>query len=990
MRRTMLGFAALAVTLVAPSLWAQQREVTGQVTSATNGEPLVGAEVFIEGTRLGTLTDDAGNFVLRVPEGTVQLRANYLGFKSEAVDVGPAESTVTIALTEDVLQLEGVVVTGIAATVQRRNAANAVAVVSDELIGRVPSQSVEGSLQGKVPGALISENSGAPGGGMQVSLRGVSSINADAEPLYVVDGVLISNAAIQSGADAVTNATGGGAGLAQDNPVNRIADLNPRDIERVEVLKGASAAAIYGSKAANGVIIITTKRGSEGAPQFNVSGRAGAYSLSNTIGSRSFETAEEVEDVFGADATQFFTGRTVDYEEELFGESELSYELSGNVSGGAGDTRYYAAGLLRDDEGILEGTGYEKQSLRLNLDQRLGSSWNLNVTSNLIHSRTGRGLSNNDNTGTSYYVVLAGTPSFVDLRPDASGNYPLNPFERSNPIQTRDLMTNEQDVFRFLGSVRTTYDLIQGDRHNLQFIGDLGVDAFNQEDELLFPPELEFEPQDGLPGTSVLTSGDNRNFNTSGNLAWTFSPGSYSATTTAGIQYTDQDLNLARITTRNLIAGQGNVDQGSSVDVDEDRQRIEEVGVYAQEELLLADERLLLTAGLRADRSSSNGDPDKYFVFPKAAASYRFVEPAAWLEELKVRAAFGQTGNRPLFGQKFTPLDSGNIDGQTGTLITEDILAGDPDIEPERQTEIEGGFDATLLDARAVLEFTLYERTISDLLLERTLAPSSGFETEIFNGGELTNRGIEIGLSATPVLNDDVNWLFRTVFFSNESEVTDLPVPAFEAGGFGTALGSFRIEEGESATQIVGTNGTDAAGAVIIEKLGDAQPDFQMAFINDVTFGGFNLYGLLDWRSGGDVINLTQLLYDFGQNTEDFELAPGETCPDVPTTESPGACRVAGFGTFAGPYVQDASFLKLRELSISYDVAPMLGSGGLFGQDVRYVRLGVSGRDLFTATDYPGITPEVSNFGNRAIDRNIDVGPFPPSRSFWLTLDVGF
>ncbi|MBA2564110.1 MAG: SusC/RagA family TonB-linked outer membrane protein [Gemmatimonadetes bacterium] len=984
---------------MAPALAAQQREVTGRVTAAETDEPLPGAEIYIEGTRLGTLADEEGNFRIQVPQGEVTLRANYLGYKSESQLVGGDEATVTLVLQQDVLQLEGVVTTGLAATVQRRNAANAVAVISDSLIGRVPTQSVESSLQGKVPGALIQQNSGAPGGGIQVNLRGVSSINADAEPLYVVDGVLVSNASVQSGADAITNATGGGAGDPQDNPVNRIADLDPRDVERIEILKGASAGAIYGSKAANGVVLITTKRGrGEGRPQVSATARLGTFQVSNDIGSRSFETLEEAVDAFGESAAEAYTGRTFDYEDELFGESDASYEASANVSGGGNQTRYYASALLKDDQGTLDGTGYEKQTLRMNLDQRVGSSLNLAITTNLIHSNARRGLTNNDNTGTSYYVVLPFTPNFVDLHPDANGVYPDNPFERSNPLQTRDLSDVGEDVFRFLGSVRGTYDLIASDRHSLQLIGDVGVDRFNQENELLFPPELEFEPQDGLPGTSVLTNGDNTNLNASGNLAYTFSPGpnSYASTTTGGVQYFETDLNRTSIVTRNLVGGQGNVDQGSSVDVAEDRQRIEEFGIYAQEELLLLDDRMLLTAGLRGDRSSSNGDDEKYYLFPKAAASYRFREPAPWLEEFKLRAAFGQTGNRPLFGQKFTPLDQANIEGLTGIGVDENITAGDPDVAPERQSEVETGFDAVLFDERASLEFSVYQRTITDLLLERTLAPSTGFNTQIFNGGELRNRGVEVGLGFTPVLGENVNWFTRATFFANKAEITDLPVPTFETGGFGTALGSFRIEEGASATQIVGVNGLDedpnspTFGEVRVDKLGDANPDFQMSLLNDITFHGWNFYSLWDWKKGGDIINLTRLLFDFGQNTEDFEPADGGECPTGrPTVDSPGCQRVAGFQTFAGQYIESGSYLKLRELALSYDVAPNLRSG-LFGQDVRYVRVGVSGRNLVTFTPYSGLDPEVSNFGNRAIDRNIDVGPYPPSRSFWLTVDVGF
>ncbi len=976
--------ACLALLVGAPVAVAQQREITGHVTAAATDQPLPGAEVVLAGTRLGTLAGEDGSFRIRAPAGEAVLVVTLLGYRSARASVPADRDSVTIALAEDVLQLEGVVVTGIAATVSRRNAANAVAVVPDTLLTRVPAQTLESALQGKVPGALIQSNSGAPGGSLQVILRGVSTINADSDPLWVVDGVIVSDVAIQSGAEAVTAAGGG-----QDNPVNRIADLNPRDIERIEILKGASAAAIYGSRAANGVILITTKRGRPGKPQINVSGRLGAFSLSNELGSRRFESVEEVVGAFGEDAAASFTGRTFDYEKVLYGENDLSYETSADVSGGTGDTRYYLSGLLKDDAGIMEGTGYQKQSLRLNLDQGVGSRFDVSLASNLIHSRASRALSNNDNTGTSFYTVLAFTPSFVDLLPDAEGNYPDNPFERSNPVQTRDLLTNDEDVFRFTGSLHAAYRAIHGVRHSLQLVGDVGVDHFDQEDRLLFPPELEFEPLDGLPGTSILTNGDNTNLNASLNLAHTYVPESagFSLTTSTGAQYTKSDLHIARVTSRDLVAGQGNVDQAAFVHVDEDRTPVKDLGLYFQEEALLLHDRLLLTAGVRGDRSSANGDDGKFFVFPKAAASYRFTNVTHWLGELKVRAAFGQTGNRPLFGQTFTPLRSASVGGLTGTGI--EGIIGDPDLQPERQTEFEAGFDATAFGERAALEASVYQKTITDLLLERTPAPSTGVGREFFNGGELRNRGVELALSVTPVIAQTARWLLRTTFYANRSKIVQLPVPAFEQ--FLAIFGTTRIEEGKSATQIVGNDGLDTEGNVVVRRLGDVNPDFQMSFLNDVTVGGWNLYALWDWKQGGDVLNLTKLLYDFGQNSADFEPEGGGPCPvdGPPTVDSPGCARVAGFGTFAGPYLEDGSYLKLRELSLSYDIAPRL-KRGLLGREIRYVRLGLSGRNLVSLSPYEGLDPEVSNSGNVPIARNADIAPFPPSRSVWLTLDVGF
>jgi outer membrane receptor protein involved in Fe transport len=417
---------------------------------------------------------------------------------------------------------------------------------------------------------------------------------------------------------------------------------------------------------------------------------------------------------------------------------------------------------------------------------------------------------------------------------------------------------------------------------------------------------------------------------------------------------------------------------------------VRDFGVYVQEEFLGLGNRLLLTGSLRADRSSANGDPGHYYMYPKASASYRFPSLTPWMDDLKLRLAFGESGNQPLYGNKFTLLDTTNvIDGNRGTVIGG--TAGAADIRPERQREIETGFDATLFDGRAQLEATVYEKRITDMLLERTLAPSSGFTTQIFNGGELRNRGLELSLAATPVDRDRFSWNSRTTFYTNKAIITSLPVPAFTTGGFNaTSLGAFKIEQGHSATQIVGLNGVDADGNAIEAQLGDATPKWRMGFSNEFRSGAFSLYGLVDWQHGGNVINLTRLLYDASGNSPDYDLPAGVATPrEVPecNPHCSGIERISGFGVYTQQYIEDASYVKLREVSLSWQLpSSVLSSvpGGLHS-----AKLTLSGRNLLTWTPYSGLDPEVSNFGNQQIARSVDVAPFPPSRSFWLTINLG-
>ncbi len=1010
--------------------WAQQREVTGRVTSA-GGEAVAGAIVQVVGARATALTDPGGAFRLNVASTEVTLSIQVLGFKTRQVRVPVGQNTVDVSLEVDALGLEELVVTGRSTELARRNVANAISVVSAGEMTRAPSESMEKVMAGKVTGAMVEQNSGAPGGGIQVRLRGISTINATSEPLYVIDGVIASNAAIPSNANAITKAAGGSnPSLNQDALVNRIVDINPADIENLQVLKGASAAAIYGSKAANGVIIITTKRGRPGAARFNLTQRMGYFDVSHRLGFREWTRADAVA-AFGASAGRFFgtDGRPlspVDNEEELTSRNALSNESVLSVSGGNENTRVFLSGLWKNDEGVINNTGFDKQSVRLNLDQRVGTRLNVSLNSNLLHTVANRGLTNNDNSGTSYWMVFPFTPSFVDLRrctasttnplctPEdkAASAFPDNPYERSNPLETAALMENDEDVWRFVAGGSATFQALSSPLHDLRFVLHGGLDYFAQENELLFPPALQFEPvDDGLAGTSLLTKSNNRNANMSGTAVYSLTPanGSYRATTSGGISYEDEDLNIARIVSRNLVAGKPNIDAGTTFELREIRRRVTDVALHLQEEVLLSDERLLVSAGISGYKSSANGDHEKFYVYPKVAASYRFQAPTASIDELKLRAAWGQTGNRPLFGQKFTPLRGNrNIEGLAATVPVGAL--GDPNIEPERQSEIEAGFDAVLSSERVAVEFTAFQKNISNLLLERELAPSSGFTLQVFNGGEMRVRGIEAAVQANAIRSADLNWISRLTFYADRSEVLSLPVPSFRTGGFGTALGAFQIQEGRSATEIVAnivkdcpTVSTTAPVAGMcrdtVAAVGNASPDFKIGWSNDLTFGRFQLYGHLDWQKGAEVINLTTLLYDFGQNSKDFADDPqtvpyflGQQCRD----DAGNACvltrgqrRINGFGRETRPYIEGASYLKLRELALSYDMPRSLVSE-VFGSGVQSLRLSLSGRNLMTITGYSGLDPEVSNFGNQAIARNIDVAPFPPSRSFWLSIDVGF
>lgn len=964
---------------------ASPRVITGKVTDAETGQGLPSVAVIIKGTLFGTHTNDDGSYSLPASGGAISLSFRRIGYIQLDRLLKPDENTINIALKHDVLKLTETIVTGQATGVTRENAANAVSTVNAEEISHVQAQTMEQELQGKVAGADIQANSGAPGGGMQVRLRGTTTVIGASDPLYVVDGVIVSNAATGSGANSITKASGSsGLSSNEDNSSNRLADLDPNDIESVEVLKGASASAIYGSKASNGVVLITTKHGHAGKPQFKVTQRFGTSGISHELGSRLFPDSASVIAQYGAGALSSFTpGVTYNHEDELAGHHPLSYQTTASVGGGTESTQYYASGIVEHDGGIIDNTYFDKQALNLNLRQTLGPKVEFNLGSTFSHTGDGRGLTNNDNTTTSFYTALPSTPSFVNLQQNAAGDWPINPFAPSNPLQTAALLTNAETVNRFIGSGTGTVHLISTPHNSLNFILSGGVDYFNQINALYSPPELQYEQVYGNPGTSVLGNTLNEFANVSANVVEVYTPtgGAFTATTSAGVQEETRYLNTERDLAKNLSPGLSNVDKGTISNVEQLRQNTVDKGIFAQEEFLTLHDKLLLTVGARADESSNNSDPTKLFFYPKASASYRLASGIGFIDNVKFRGAIGESGNEPLYGQKFGELEAANITGLPTQQIAGSI--GNPALEPERELETEVGFDLTMFHSKATLGVTGYQKNISDLLLQRALAPSAGIDTEFFNAGSLRTRGIEVEASVAPIQERHIQWSVSANFAKDASIVTELPVPPFSPGGFPAEFGAFEIQAGKSPTQIIG-NVLQPDGSEAIQTIGDANPDFRVGLSSTFAYHAAHLYFLFNWQKGGDDINLTQLLYDFGGTSIDY--AKMVTVRD--TVRMLGPYRIDNWLQNTVQYVQDASFIKLREVTLSFDLPDKFVA--LFGRGIANASLSFEGRNLITWTHYEGLDPEVSNFGNQAIARNVDVAPFPPSRTFWVGLNLGF
>ncbi len=975
---------ALAISaLAAASAGAQQRRVIrGRVYDAADNRPIPGAQVVILGTKTGVLGGPDGTFVLPAPAGALRLQVTYIGYKSTSVAVAAGAASVDVPMTLDALKLDELVVTGQATGISRRNLANAVSKVDASDLQHTPTEAIEQSLQGKVAGATITENNGAPGGGSIVRMRGTTSIIGAFTPLYVVDGVIVSDVSIPSGTNTISHAFSS-AGIAsdQDNADNRIADLNPDDIASVEVLKGAAAAAIYGSKAANGVILITTKRGAVGRPRFTLSQKMGTSEILQKFGERHFASLADAQAVFGDLATQYYKpGVFFDNESQLY-QKPFNWETDASMSGGTENTQYYASLLAKQDGGTIRNTFADKYSLHVALDQRVGDHVKLGFATQVIRNSNDRGLTQNENNGTTLLAGIVYTPSFFDLRQRADGTWPVNPFTNANPIQTDAMFQNREGVWRGITSGKADIDVIQNDRQTLKFNWTGGLDLFTQKNNVFSPPELQFEQDGSLPGTSILSFSQNLNITSNENLVHTYQGGWFSTTTSLGMQLETIDLDIDRTLSQNLIGGQQNINNGTKVSVEENRQRVKDHGFFAQEEFLTFNQRLLLTLGGRADRSSNNGDPNHYFLYPKSAVSFRFPSPVRGLDELKLRAAAGESGNEPLYGQKFTELTGANMAGIPVYRIAG--LVGAPDLRPERQREIEGGFDLTMFNSKATLGVTGYEKRITDMLLTRTLAPSSGMTTEYFNGGVMRNRGLELELNSFPVQRKDLTWNLHGNFSLNRCLIESLPVPAFRPNAFlnSNVFGSTFIEPGKSCTQLVGYD-TTKAGDRVVDQIGDAAPSYRFGIGNNLTYHRLSLYLLVDRSKGGNLLDASQLVADLSGTSPDYDK-PAR--PGAPT----GAQRGAWVGRYTKGYMYDISFWKIREATLSLDLPPSLMQR-LWGQ-TRSVRLQLSGHNLYTWTPYPTGDPEVQQEANSlAYSVPWDLWAYPSSRSVWLSVDVGF
>ncbi len=978
----------LACLCITQSDLLSQSNVSGVVTDAS-GIPIIGASVMIKGTTVGTITDLDGNYMLTVPDGATELEISYLGFGTQTMAIADGNFG-SIVLSEDFNQLDEVVITGLGTTVKRRNLANSVAKIdANELIAVAPASTVESALYGKFKGAEIKAASGAPGGGVSFKLRGLTSISGSSQPLVILDGVYMDNSSIPAGLNIVSAAAGGGSTSNQDNPSNRLSDLSPEDIESVEILKGASAAAIYGSRAAGGVVIINTKRGEAGNTEIRVSQSLGQTSQLRKLGIREWTEERVLASGFADNIDDFRNNGITNYEDLLYGNKGTLSNTRLSLSGGSEETTFYLGASYKNEEGIVANTGYDKISARLNLDHKISDVFDLAVSTNFINSSADRGFFNNDNSGTTMGISFTSTPAFAALEADPStGLFPSNPYAPSNFLETAELVTNNESVNRFLGGGTLTAKVLSRDNSTLKFLFRGGADFYNLNTTAIFPNSLQFQ-RDGAGLNGVSVQGFTKNLNT--NLAAIgvysyYMDSGLSLTTSAGVTQEDFNRNTILGEASNLIGAETNLDQAGNRNVTQLRRIQQDKGFFVQEEINY-DDKFLATLGIRGDKSSNNSDVNKLFFYPKANFAVNLhnlgvLGDGGFFDLLKLRLAYGESGNFARFGAKSTTLESTIVDGNAGVVVP--TLLGNSEVGPERQKELEFGVDLGLAE-RFAIDATYYVKSVEDLLLNADVPSSTGFSQQVTNAAQLQNKGIELGLTIGVLNTETINWGTRFGFWKNSSEVTELLVPAFTSGGFADFLGNLLVKEGFSPTTIIGVgpnpdvtlNGT---GDPTLQIFGNAEPDFQMTWSNNVSVSDFDLTFLWHWKKGGSNINLSTLLFDLNETTHDFDDMGVDPSGELAN----GPYRLSVLGSNTEPYIEDASYIRLREIGLYYTLPNSVIPGA------ESLKIGISGNNLINIFDYNSYDPEVSNFGSNGLSTGVEVTPFPSSKRWDFHVQATF
>lgn len=962
--------------------------ITGRVTERGGTTPVAAAQVFVvgAGATRGGLTADDGTFrITGVPVGTVTVRVRRLGFEAASQPVTVAAGgTVTADFSLGRAQtatLEQVVVTATGEQVQRRQQGLAVATVNPDTVQLASVQNFSQLVQGRAAGVTISQSGGALGSGATVRIRGGTSLLLSNEPLLVIDGVRVDNSPESQSID-----------VGGQYP-SRLNDLNPEEIENIEILKGPAASALYGTAAANGVIQVTTKRGRGGRTQWNTW-------IENGFDRNPWDIPDNFGIIpAGEDSTA--TGTCI-LSDVASGDCEFGrlqrfnplsnsdilrtghrQQYGGSVAGGTEAATYFTSGEFENSSGIYRTNDYERVNLRANVQAQPVRNFTLGVQTGYLNSDLRQPQNDNNGNGILPQTLLGSAVN------NAQGG-----FFAFDPETTLRLRTS-QAVNRFTGSANATYTPFSF----LNLITALGFDNTQRDEAELLPPNVFTDSPDNIAGYRTRNRIGVQNYTATQSAVFTFRPRSWLTTTTTG------GAQFLRVNTSGTYAFGGGILEGTSslegtttrFSVDEINQDERIFGYYGQQQLAFGD-RLFLTGSFRSDRSSNFGARVGYVTYPQFQASYvvsdepRLPKPT-WLSSLRLRAAWGQSGNQPTFrtAQRFYTPTAVRVNGTEVVGFTFGGT-GNQSLDPEFVTEAEAGFDLALLENRLGLEFSYWNRSANDAILARRIAPSVGVSTtRLQNIGELRSHGIE-GLVRANVLQRenvavDLNVNFQTLNqrLQNLREGVEEVIfglgssqrftPGFAPGGYWAAPYTY-------TTQTV--NGRQLVDAVDIaadqQFLGTPIPTRELSFIGNATlFKWVRLSGLVDYRGGHKLYNATE------EFRCAFGVCRGLNDPTASVEQQAAALAAASPGATIAGFVEDASFVRFRELSLTLSLPQRFATAAR----ARNASISLAGRNLALWTRYTGGDPEI-NGGAQAPFSRFDFLSQPPVRSLVARVQLGF
>ncbi|MGA0557105.1 SusC/RagA family TonB-linked outer membrane protein [Larkinella sp. VNQ87] len=982
--------------------------VSGVVRDARNRDPLVGATVVIKGTTNGAFTDAQGRFLLRTGQQLpFTLVISFIGYRT--VEIIATESTVDVSLQEGGSTLDEVVVVGYG-TQKRSDLTGSIASVPTE-IKRQPVASAERLLQGSVAGAIVTQTSGQPGGGVSVQIRGNNSITAGSDPLYVIDGFPINN-------DYSLN----DAGVTSGAKINPLSTLNTADIESIDVLKDASATAIYGSRGANGVIIITTKRGSKERSTINYESFYGVQQVIRTIpvlnarewwelrkdAARNSGRTPTLPSVTGY--TLDTVGQGTDWQAAAFRKAPMqSHSLS--LQAGSERTRVGISTNYFSQDGILHGTDFKRYTAGLNIDHEHGNR--LRLSASITASRI---TSNVAPAGLVSNLLLA-PPSLPIYLND--GSFLVNsPFETSlqNPINSLYNQTNDTKTNRVLGNLSADYQLLDGLRLKVL----VGADLVDNRQNRYLPSTTGEGLQ--LQGLATVGSTTTTNWLNENTLTYDRVFGKHKLNAVTGFTAQQSETKTAvaeaagfatdAFTYNNLGTGITNRNPRSQAET------------WALASVLgrinyVYDSRYLLTLTLRADGSSRFGDGNKWGYFPSAALGWNvanepFFSSVRSITNLKARLSAGLTGNQsiPTY-QSLSQLGyfrynfSGNtVSGFAPTTVP------NPNLSWERTFQVDFGLDFGLLNNRVQVVTDYYYKKTTDLLLTRTVPGTSGLAdasagqlASIYqNIGSVSNQGVELSVNSRN-LTGVLRWNTIAIFSANRNKILSLGdgvtqiIPSISAPSIarvGYPVGSFivyqtdgLIQQGDKALTPQanrnpgGQKYKDIDGDGQITQAGDRvvianQPGLNLGLTNTLDYRGFDLTVFFQGTFGGKIYNANRANLELGSGyvngSRDLlnRWTPTNTNTDVKAAYQDPAI------TQADRFIEDGSYVRLKNISLGYT----LPRQWLQKAGIKTLRVYVSAQNAYTWTRYTGFDPEVSLNGQSLINRGVDSGVYPNNSSY--------